>query len=154
LIFDTISNIKNFIGISKDFDAAIFAILETDFTQLSPGTYPVSNSNSFFMVQTPKLQNRDKTRWECHDQHIDIQYIVTGGPEIIDWTSRHNLSGWEKEPSADVYFSEDDLFSPSSTFRWIFCCFFPQDAHRPCQGEYGTKSLKVVFKIPVFDKWC
>lgn len=150
MIFDTIKNIKNYVGISKDFDLAISALLMTDFAHLSPDTYPISNSNTYFMVQTPKLQSRDNARWECHDKYIDIQYIAAGGPEVIDWTSRQNLSNWKKEPSADVYFSDDDCqFLPLVLSSGYFAVFFPQDAHRPCLGAEDTKCLKIVFKIPV-----
>ena len=149
MIFDTIENIESYRGLSQAFDTAVSALSGTDFTQLQPGTYYLGSSGVYYMVQTPQLQPRDMVRWECHERYIDIQYAVAGGPETIDWAPRGALSAWEKSPSGDIFFTNDD--APHLSLALIpgrFAVFFPQDAHRPCQGN-PAPCRKVVFKIPI-----
>ena len=151
MIFDTIEKIESYRGLSPAFDAAVSVLSGTDFTQLQPGTYypEPESAGVYYMVQTPELLPRDKTRWECHDRYIDIQYVVSGSTETIDWAPRGELTGWKKGASGDIYFTDGDIpYLSLALAPGRFAVFFPQDAHRPCQGASGS-SRKIVFKVPV-----
>ena len=151
MIFDTIENIESYRGLSPAFGAAVSVLSGTDFTQLRPGAYypEPGSSGVYYMVQTPALLPRDQTRWECHDRYIDIQYVVSGSAETIGWAPRGELTGWEKGSSGDIYFTDSDApHLPLTLTPGRFAVFFPQDAHRPCQGASGS-CRKIVFKVPV-----
>ena len=151
MIFDTIENVGSYRGLSPAFDAAVSILSGTDFAQLQPGAYypEPKSSGVYYMVQTPALLPRDKARWECHDRYIDIQYVMSGSTETIDWAPRGELNGWEKGTSSDIYFADGDVpYLPLALTPGRFAVFFPQDAHRPCLGASGS-SRKIVFKVPV-----
>ena len=149
LILDLIEHIESYRGISDAFDTVVSVISDINFMEVQPGTYFLESTGAYYMVQEYLLKSREETHWESHDQFIDIQYVFAGGPEIIDWAPRISLIGWAKDPSGDISFADGDgPHIPLKLFHGQFAVFFPQDAHRPCQG-LSIPCSKVVFKIPI-----
>lgn len=153
VIFDSLSNVKSYLGISDVLDAALTALAATDFSSLPPDEYLFGDGGTYFIVQELRLKNRDETRWECHDQYIDIQYMLSGDPETIDYAPRQQFAHWVKNGEKDIYFSDEEKKgSALSLNEGYFAVFFPQDAHRPCQGEEDAACRKIVFKVPIKEE--
>ncbi len=150
MILDSLHNIRQYKGISPAMDQAIEALASLDFTALAVGDYPLGTEGMHYMVQDVRLNPFAASRWECHDQFIDIQYACAGGPETIGYAPRESIRGWEKNPNGDIAQSDDpNPGIPMVIPQGHFGIYFPQDAHRPGQGDGGAPYRKVVFKIPV-----
>lgn len=150
MIFDKVENIALYKGMHPKLDIAIEDILSRDLASCPCGERIDVSGGVFFSVADVALKERAESRWECHDEYIDLQYVLSGDAETIEYGYRGDISPWDKNPNGDIYFSEDDkLRLPVSLEAGFFAVFFPQDAHRPAQGEKGRQSRKVVYKIPV-----
>ena len=149
MIFDSIDNIALYKGMHPGLDVAIDDILSRSFS--TERAEPLQlEGGVFFTTARVQLKDRDKSRWECHDLYIDLQYVVSGDAETIEYAPRSLLTGWEKKEGADIYFSDDAPYRlPLELAGGYFAVFFPGDAHRPAQGAQGKHSLKTVYKIPV-----
>lgn len=149
MIFDKIENIALYKGMSGAVDAAIEHILSHDAEAYEQSGPVHLEEGVFYSVADVSLKAREEIRWECHDEYIDLQYVIAGDAETIEYGCRSDIQGWEKKPGADIYFSDDEpVRLPLNIAPGFFALFFPQDAHRPAQGRAGERSRKVVYKIP------
>jgi len=131
-------------------DIAIDDILSRDLSLCPCGERFDIPGGVFFSAADVTLKDRTEIRWECHDEYIDLQYVLSGDAETIEYGYRADISPWDKNPDGDIYFSDDEkLRLPLALEAGFFAVFFPQDAHRPAQGEKGEMSRKIVYKIPV-----
>lgn len=150
MIFDKAENILLYKGMHRALDVAIEHVLshdDKDYEASSP-VY-LGDSGVYYSSARVPLRGCDEVRWECHDEYIDLQYVIAGDTETIDYAQRGSLAGWEKKPDGDIYFSGDESRGlPLPIKPGYFAVFFPQDAHRPAQGRAGEESVKIVYKIP------
>ena len=150
MIFDKVENIALYKGMHPKLDVAIDDILSRDLSLCPCGERIDLAGGVFFSAADVTLKDRAEIRWECHDEYIDLQYVLSGDAETIEYGNREDISGWDKSPNGDIYFSDDErLRLPVSLAAGSFAVFFPHDAHRPAQGENGKVSHKIVYKIPV-----
>lgn len=150
MIFDKVENISIYKGMHPKLDIAIDDILSRDLSICPCGERIDLAGGVFFSAADVALKDRTEIRWECHDEYIDLQYVLSGDAETIEYGYRGDISGWAKNPDGDIYFSDDEkLRLPLVLGAGCFALFFPHDAHRPAQGEKGKMSRKIVYKIPV-----
>ena len=151
MIFDTLNNAGRYKGILPKLDLALEDMLTRDFSAAGNGVTKLGESGVYFSAADVALKCREESRWECHDEYIDIQYIFAGDAETIEFAPRGSVDGWAKSPDGDIYFSDDaDVRVPLKVQPGSFAVFFPQDAHRPAQGNPGENCRKIVYKIPLF----
>lgn len=149
MIYDTLTRVGLYRGISPWLDVAIDAIEQTDLAQLQEGRADVRGEDVYYMVQAPALKPREETRWEAHRRYVDIQISLSGG-EIIGYLPVEQVSGWQAYDEAkDILYANDN--SPGILLAMeknTFCILFPKDAHRPCERS-GTlqRGRKVVVKV-------
>lgn len=151
-----LSNLQNWQSEKGAFPPAVNTALEAlaglDLSTMTPGKYPLPTEGSFFMIQTPTTAPPDTLRPEAHQQHVDIQLVLSGneryGVAKRGQTGEHVLEDrWERH---DIAF-----FAPPQTEAFfdlapgMFAVFFPSDIHRPCcqAGEAPEAVRKVVVKI-------
>lgn len=149
MIFDKVENIALYKGMHSALDVAIDHILSRGEDAYAASGPVHLDSGVFYSVADVALKERNSVRWECHDKYIDLQCVIAGDAETIEYGCRSDIEGWEKDPGGDIYFSSDESVRvPISIAPGCFAVYFPQDAHRPAQGEAGRQSRKVVYKIP------
>ncbi len=151
MIYDVKENLLQYKGISKNLDCAIDYLLNTDFTGMEPGKYPVDGDRIFAMVQEPDSRPRSQARWEAHQRYIDIQYIIQGAENIgfqkIDLLT---VSQPYSKENDIVFFAENGKGIFPELVPDSFAIFFPTDAHMPsvCTEE-PAHVKKVVVKVEV-----
>lgn len=153
MIFDKTENIALYKGMHSAVDVAIDHILSHDSAAYDSSDPVNLEGGVYYSVADVSLRPREDIRWECHDEYIDLQYIIDGDAETIEYICRGDIEGWEKKTGGDIYFSSDERQGlPLSIAPGAFALFFPNDAHRPAQGRAGEQSRKVVYKIPCLKK--
>lgn len=148
MIYDTLSNAECYRGISPQIDRALKVLCETDFSSLALGRYCVDD-DIYYNVMNVELVSWEKTVWECHRKHIDIQYVWTDG-EAIGVCPQNVLEDWSKyDEVGDCALAKGEIAGARlSMNRKCFAIFFPQDAHRTGVSEEGVaNSQKVVIKV-------
>ena len=93
-------------------------------------------------------QEESVSKFECHNQNIDIQLCISG-KEQMGWKPRKSCSSpkGEYNPEKDVLFYNDapDMFFELTDNQ--FAIFFPEDVHAPMIGDELIKKLIVKVKI-------
>ena len=144
MIFDTLENLKNYKGISVNFDRAIESIMAGDYLNASEGRHDIDGDNVYFNVQE-NLMTREisETCFESHQKYIDIQLIIDG-EEKFGYTARKVL----KEKDYDHLDGEIEVICKMTKDRFIL--FFPLEPHMPCLKVGEKKRIKkAVYKIKI-----
>ncbi len=149
MIYDTKENLQQYKGISKNLDCAIDYLMQTDFSEMTAGKYPVDGDRVFALVQTPTTYPREQARWESHKNYIDIQYMLVG-EENIGLQKTDSLT--ESEPYSagkDIEFYAENgkgFFPQLVPDSFVIC--FPTDAHMPLVcAEKSSSIKKAVIKV-------
>lgn len=151
MIYDVKKNLSQYRGLGEKLNCAIEYLLNTDFSKMGTGKYPVDDEKVFALVQMPETRPREQARWESHKNYIDIQYMLTQS-EIIGFQNKDNLT--EEVPYSvknDITFYHDNgkgffpILVPDS---FVIC--FPWDAHMPLLCTDQPKKIKkVVMKVQI-----
>lgn len=122
----------------------------TDLLHLAPGEYAIDGKKAFATISEKPLKALANSKFEHHEKHIDIQYVIKGEEKIgvapfskarvvVPFSSKKDI-GYYTEPKK---FSHYYIATPSSIF-----IFFPKNAHRPSlQTKTSKTDKKLVIKV-------
>jgi len=149
MIIDTIKNAHKYFSIHPLFESAFHYINEVDLSNIEVGKADIADGlKSIISLAPGKTKELSLSKFECHNEHIDIQLCINGN-ETIGWKPRENCMFNQGEYNAekDVQFFND---SPDMFFQLTdgqFAIFFPEDVHAPMIGEANIKKLVIKVKI-------
>lgn len=151
MIYDEISNISRYRGISSNLDVAIDFLEKTDLNNLPLGKTEILGDKVFANVMEAQAKDEKELSFEIHKKYMDIQIDIEGTELILI-----GLDGFhEKEP-----------FSPEKDFgsctaeksgrlkmgpgRFVVC--MAQEPHLPSAAANEDRRLKkCVIKVAVED---
>ena len=149
MIIDTISNHSKYASIHPLFAKAFEYIAATDLANAATGTYEVAEGVKAIISEARgKTLEAALSTFECHNQFIDIQYLING-VEKMGWKPRGSCS----LPKADYDDDKDVLFFSDLPDMYFtlnaeqFAVFFPEDVHAPMIGEGSIKKLIMKIKV-------
>ena len=150
MIIDTIENAEKYFCNHPLFAKAFEYIQKQNLETIEPGNYEIDGDQLKVIVSAKpgKTKEESTPKFECHDQHIDIQLCING-KEQIGWKPRQNCTQPRGEYSSekDVLFFND---APDMYFQLTnnqFAIFFPEDVHAPMIGEGEIKKMVIKVKI-------
>lgn len=154
MIVDTLGNIGVYFGMSQELNVALSVLKNYDLSAMAPGEYhnfPVDGYDMVLKILEPDMvEDASSIPWEYHREHVDVQCVLKGGSEIIGYTPRNKLSGWEYHEDTDTAYSKDNSdYLPLRLEEYDFAIFFPQDAHRKLRSTGAPGYRKLVMKVPV-----
>ena len=147
MIIDTLDNAAKYYNVHPLFQKAFEYIKTQDLKSLEVGKFDISEGLKGAIAEKEGMTAEESaSKFECHDNHIDIQLCITG-PEIIGWRPRSKCSSLKGEYNAekDVLFYNE---APDMHFTLNdnqFAIFFPEDVHAPMISEGVVK--KMVIKV-------
>ena len=147
MIIDTLDNAAKYYNVHLLFQKAFEYIKTQDLKSLEVGKFDISEGLKGAIAEKEGMTAEESaSKFECHDNHIDIQLCITG-PEIIGWRPRSKCSSLKGEYNAekDVLFYNE---APDMHFTLNdnqFAIFFPEDVHAPMISEGVVK--KMVIKV-------
>ncbi len=148
MIYDKISNIETYAGISADIYIGLIWLRDVD-SNIANGVYEInSRVKAIVSEYTTKVINENG--YEAHRDCIDIQYLISG-KEIINSLPLEYLKDtkpYNKE--IDAAFYEEVEVKPQELLlgNGYFAILFPQDGHMPqLSVDMPMKVKKVVVKI-------
>ncbi len=150
MIFDTLSNIEKYKGISRNLDQAIEFIRKTDFSKSAEGRTAVCDAFYYTkaVVQTGEITDAP---FEAHKKFIDI-FIPLTGREVVKTAEVGSLTvTYEYQDVDDFYLLEGPTQTNVINTPGTFVILFPQDAHNSAGGVDGEKIEfeKIVVKVRV-----
>ncbi len=150
MIIDSLDNAHKYFAVHPLFEKAFAYISSVDLANIEPGKYEIDGDNlrAIFASKTGMSAAESILKFECHDQHIDIQLCIKG-KETMGWKPRGSCLAQKGEynPEKDVLFYND---APDTYFGLTdgqFVIFFPEDVHAPMIGEEEIKKLVIKVKI-------
>lgn len=149
MILDTLANAERYYSLHQNFKTAFEFLNSTDLYSLETGVIAVADGIKVIVSNDPgKAVKETLDRFECHNQHIDIQVLINGH-ETMGWKPRkdcHNVTSPYSEEKDYMFFSDqpDTYFSLKDH---QFVIFFPEDVHAPMIGEGLIKKLVVKVRI-------
>lgn len=150
IVFDSISNYKNYTDLSPRIARALKIMAATDFSELENGKYPVDEDKLFYMVQrydtAPPLD-----KLEAHRKYIDIQ-LIAKGEERLGVANTKDLevhTPYDEAKDVEFFAARKDIKYLDAT-EGTFVIFWPRHAHMPGRQITVPKTVtKVVFKIKI-----
>lgn len=149
MIIDSVQNAARYYSVHPLFAGAFEYISGLDFAGIEPGTYEIAGGmRAIVSDKEGKARAEALEKFECHQQHIDIQLCISGAEEI----------GWKPigkcmvdkggfDADRDVQFFGDQPDTYFSLTNGQFVILFPEDVHAPMIGQAAIK--KMVIKVPV-----
>ncbi|MGI6688227.1 MAG: YhcH/YjgK/YiaL family protein [Christensenellales bacterium] len=144
MIIGQIKDLMRYLGCHHNLNAVISFLSDVDLSKMADGSYP--GDDQHFHMNIFHTQLSENPNWEVHRRYIDLQ-IVLEGRETIAWLpmdSLGSLSPYDEEK--DIQTSPDPQpGAPCTLEAGMFAIYFPEDAHRPGngQGEIRKAVLKV-----------
>ena len=150
MIFDDITNIKNYVEIDEkiaDFILGLSADTPTGRIYLSDDGLTYANVDEY------KTKLHENCKLEAHKKYIDIQLLFSGVEEL-DYTSLDGLTVSEPyDETRDIMFfaSTDRVLNKVVLEPGKFVLLYPHEAHQPQMAYKNVPSgvKKVVVKIPL-----
>jgi YhcH/YjgK/YiaL family protein len=150
MIFDRVSELKTYKGISKNLDAAIEYLVGIDVETLQDGEYPIDGDEVVAKVMSYDTKPLSDMVFEAHRRYIDVQLPIEG-EETCYYAPLRGLAEtgpFDEKKDAGLYKGADGM--PLVLARGNFAIFFPQDAHMPSRDAKGKSAVrKIVVKVAV-----
>lgn len=150
MILDSLSAADTYAALHPLFAKAFAYIRSVDLASLEVGKFDIDGNNLRGIVSDKNGMKAEEStaKFECHNQHIDIQVCIRGN-ETIGWKPRGNciLPKADYNPEKDVMYYNDapDMFFGITDNQ--FAIFYPDDVHAPMIGEGMIKKLVIKVKI-------
>ena len=146
MILDDLANLQHYQCLHPLFCPAFKFLTDTDWNQLSDGSYELIGNDLYALVSHEQGRGREAAPLEYHRRYIDIQFVISGN-EQIGWRAHHqcfqSLEPYDRVK--DIGFFSDTPESWLKLCAGRFSIFFPFDAHAPLAGRGMVR--KVVIKV-------
>lgn len=147
MIYDLISNIVNYKGISNHLDTAIEFIMKTSLQELPLGRTDIDSDHVFINVMKAETKEEESLDFEIHKKYMDIQIDLIGtemiqigiesGCEIQPYIEAKDIGFFKAEVGASC------IMGPE---RFIIC--MAGELHKPgIQVGCNTAIKKCVIKV-------
>ncbi|MGN0662745.1 MAG: YhcH/YjgK/YiaL family protein [Faecalibacterium sp.] len=78
MIYDTLNNLPNYLGMSEHLDAVIEYIMARDITTLPAGRTRIDDGHTLITVSTLTPQTSEKVLFQRHDAHLTLETDLEG----------------------------------------------------------------------------
>ena len=85
MIYDTLNNLPNYLGVSDNLDTVIEYIMARDITTLPAGRTRIDGEKAVVTVSTVTPLTSDKALFQRHDSHITLETDLDGS-ELFELT--------------------------------------------------------------------
>lgn len=148
MIFDKVSSIEKYRGISKNLDKAIDVIVSKEYLSKEIGKYEVDGKEVFYMIQDYNSKALEDCFFETHEKYADIQMVITGeeGIGYADLADLEVTTPFNPEKDVEKQKGPAEIMLQMNSENFVF--IFPGEAHMPGYGLNGSAYVKkAVFKI-------
>ena len=146
MIKDKLTYAALYEGVNPGFPAAFAFLKEAMQKKKEIGRYELGGG-VFALVQSYDSKSAENCKIEAHKKYIDIQCVLKGKElfGVADLATQTLYEDKFEEKDVAFYHGDVDLLTLTDG---DFVIVFPEDAHRPQQGD-GSRVEKVVVKVPV-----
>jgi len=151
MILDKITNNKQYFPLGKGIEQAFRFLLETDFTSLTAGKYPIDGENLFFLVNEYITKDVADCTMESHRKYIDLQFMYKGKEKIGYSLLMNQEFTKEYDATNDYALYKPEEYSIFNLNENEFAIFYPDDLHMPSIKFNEPEPIKkIVVKILIY----
>ena len=150
MVYDSISNIKTYKGLSEDIYAGLVFLQEAT-PDTANGVYQL-NPRVKAIVSEYETKPQNQNGYEAHRQYIDIQYLITGTEKICCLPLEYLKETKSYKEDIDAAFYVEANVRPQELLmgNGYFAILYPQDGHMPQLSVTDPVLVKkVVVKVKV-----
>lgn len=145
MIIDTIQNAVKYFSIHPLFVKAFEYINQTDLANAPDVKLDIAEGlKAIFSNKTGMTAEASVAKFECHNNHIDIQLCING-TETIGWKPREKCTiengGYNPEKDVQLYNEKPDMYFQLTNGQFVI--FFPEDVHAPMIGDGESDSYRI-----------
>jgi len=150
MIIDTLKNAPKYYSVHPLFAKAFNYIESLDLDTIEMGKFEIDGDNlkAIFSNKKGMTAAESTSKFECHNQHIDIQFCING-VELFGWKPRENCivenGGYNMEKDVQLYNDAPDMYFQLTDGQFVI--LFPEDVHAPMIGDKEIKKLVIKVKI-------
>lgn len=150
MIIDVLSNASKYYSVHPLFEKAFQYIAQTDLETITEGKFDIDGNElrAIFSNKKGVTAEASVSKFECHNQHIDIQVCIHG-TETIGWKPREKCikenGGYNPDKDVQLYHDNPDMYFQLTDKQFVI--FFPEDVHAPMIGDDGIHKLVIKVKI-------
>ena len=149
MIIDILQNAPRYFSVHPLFAKAFEFIGQTDLANAPDGKSDIGEGlKAIFSNKAGTTAEASVAKFECHNEHIDIQLCING-VETIGWKPREKCvtenGGYNPDKDVQLYHEQPDMYFQLTNGQ--FAIFFPEDVHAPMIGEGVIKKLVLKVKI-------
>lgn len=130
MIYDKLTNINCYMGISENLDAAIRFLMEHDLSDLPFGKTLVLGEQVFINVMSAESAPLEEKQFEIHQKYMDIQIDISG-TERIDIGDRNQMTLLEFHSDNDIGFVTCDTLTQCMLGFGNFIICMAGEPHKP-----------------------
>ena len=152
MIVDKIENADQYFGLSASIDRGLQFLKETPLVQKKDGRYEIEGNELFYVIYTYTSKPSEECKFEVHEKHIDIQYMLSGC-EVMGYAPQSTLT-IIKKPYDDVmdvalYYTPNS-YSEIIFSEGMFILLYPDEGHMfKCQFDKPLTVRRALVKILV-----
>jgi YhcH/YjgK/YiaL family protein len=150
MIIDTLTNASRYFSVHPLFAKAFEYISKTDLNTVEMGKYEIDGANlkAVFSAKKGMSAEESVSKFECHNNHIDIQLCING-VEKFGWKPREKClvpnGEYNEVKDTQLYTDVPDMYFELTNGQ--FAILFPEDVHAPMIGTDEIKKLVIKVKI-------
>lgn len=146
MIFDTITNLKNYSALNPHFEEIAKFIEENDMKALECGSYEVAEGVKVGISEYEPANGGD---FEAHRDYHDLQYAITDGEyiDVLPIEFAKDSTGYK--PDIEFFTAQTAEATRVALTEGTFVFLAPNDTHKPCIKMNSNKIKKAVFKIKI-----
>lgn len=141
MIYDKLSNVTHYMGISENLDAALTFLSGCDLSALPLGKTPIKGDDVFINVMEANAGPFEERRFEIHKKYIDIQIDLIG-TERIDIGDGSHMEVPEFNTEGDIGFASCDTLTECIMGPGNFIICMAEEPHKPGIATSDDVSLK------------
>jgi biofilm protein TabA len=151
MIIDSLSNASKYFSVHPLFAQAFEYISQTDLVNAPDGKLDIADGlKAIFSNKAGMLAETSVAKFECHNNHIDIQLCISG-KETIGWKPREKCvtenGGYNPDKDVQLYTEQPDMYFQLTNNQ--FAIFFPEDVHAPMIAVDDAAIKKLVVKVRI-----
>lgn len=150
MIIDVLSNASKYYSVHPLFEKAFQYIAQTDLATITEGKFEIDGDTLRAIYSNKKgvTAEASVSKFECHNQHIDIQVCIHG-TETIGWKPREKCvkenGGYNLDKDVQLYHENPDMYFQLTDKQFVI--FFPEDVHAPMIADDLIHKLVIKVKI-------
>mgnify|MGYP000739061125 FL=1 len=130
MIYDTLNNLPNYLGVSDNLDTVIEYIMARDITTLPAGRTRIDGDKAVVTVSTVTPQTSDKALFQRHDNHITLETDLDGS-ELFEVSLAELIPTKPTDEAADTTVALPVPALPECCARDALPCIWPGNRINP-----------------------